>query len=127
MCWHGFGHPAGGGAPCSALPEDADFAFELGVTYAVTWQFAEAESPMVGYEFGVGSYYGGWDVLELQETKANSIGIRDWGSIAEEGQYYFAVVRGRNAAGRYSYCVGNTIKWDSTKPVRRGAPACRGR
>eukprot|EP01052_Picozoa_sp_SAG31_P031100 SAG31_NODE_3263_length_4482_cov_2.276067_1_plen_760_part_10 len=116
-CWHGF--TSSGTKACSVVPEDEDYAQDLDVTYSITWQFGELESPMVEYEWGIGSYWGGWDVIELTKTKSKSVGITNWADIGEEGVFYYAVVRGQNAAGMINYCVSDKIKWDSSKPIKR--------
>jgi hypothetical protein len=109
---------------------DQDYASDGSGPFSITWAYDEYESPIVYYEFAIGSFYGASDVLGFSKTTNTTVTIgseNGWinTEIGEEGPWYYAVVRAYNAAGRWTTCMSDGIRWDTSAPKRRESIAVK--
>lgn len=112
---------------------DIDFERSPTIPFIGTWSFSDSTSPILYYQWSMGRSFGSNDVAEeriertphtrgiaLPHTTFESTDPHAPAWIGEAGgvvnQFYFQTVFAFNAAGRFSKCLSDGIKWDDKPP-----------
>ena len=112
---------------------DTDFERSHSIPFIGTWSFTDSISPILYYQWSMGTTFGGNDIADervertphtrgslLPHTAIESTDPDAPAWLGEGGgvvdQFYFQTVFAFNAAGRFSKCLSDGIKWDDKPP-----------
>jgi hypothetical protein len=105
-CRNGFTHAAY--AACEIAPGDQDYTVDGLAPLRIRWNFKEKESPIVYYEWGVGTYYGATDIVELTRVTSTEVIMgAATGAIDRTGRTAYCDVNTAYCDAESAYCDAN--------------------